>query len=333
MKAALTLTVGFLTGIALFCYAVHDVDFSRLAVICREADYRLFFIVALIAVLELLMRAVKWRILLNPTNKVKLFDVFRMEGAGLALNNILPFRLGEIVRATVGAKVFNIPVVTVFATVVTERAVDVLALIILLCIFGIFGNVNGEIFDYKFLLTFLFLLVCAGITFLVYAEKISKMRCLSGVFVKFPKLAHMITQISMGTKAFKSTKSALAVLAVGVIQWLVNSMGPFVLVYAFNLQDKMDAAHCVVLTVAAAIACSVPAMPGFFGNYEAGVAKVMAVWGVSSETAFAFAFVSHIIGFIVITALGIFFIYQMGYSLSKVWRIRHKSACPAVCEE
>lgn len=321
MKAKLAVIAGILVGIALFCYAMKDVDFHKLAGIWGQANHFMLAAVILTNIAETLMRGAKWKILLDPAGKVRVWDAFRMEAAGLALNNVLPFRLGEIVRGTAGAGIFRIPVATVFATIAVERALDVVALVLLLLIVGLAGNIESDIFTHKAAMIALFSAVAAGISAIVFADKIVRFKFLVPFFEKFPKLAQIMKQIAEGAMAFRSWKSgSLAVLA-SMFQWFLNSLSPLAIVYAFHMQDKLGPGHCLIVTVASAIACSVPAMPGFFGNYEAGVATVMGAWGIENNVAFAMAFAAHIIGYITITAMGLLFVYGLGYSIGKVWKM------------
>lgn len=326
MKAKIALLAGIIAGIALFCYAMKGVDLGRLAEVWSQADHIFLLLVIFTNILETFMRGVKWKILLDPAKEVRVWDAFRMEAAGLALNNILPFRLGEIVRGTAGAGVFKMPAATVFATIAVERALDVVALVLLLALIGIFGGIESEIFSHKAAMGALFAAVAAGICAIVYAEKILRIKFLAPFFAKFPALAKILSQIAAGALAFRSwRRGGLAVLA-AMFQWFLNSLSPLAVIYAFHLNDKLGAAHSLIITVASAIACSVPAMPGFFGNYEAGVAAVMGAWGIEKETAFAVAFAGHIIGYAAITAMGLIFVYGLGYSIGRAWKFRGGNA-------
>lgn len=322
MKAKLTVIIGVLAGLGLFCYALKGVDFVRFSETCRQADYALLALAVFTNIAEAFMRGAKWKLLLDPVNRVRVWDSFRMETAGLALNNVLPFRLGEILRGTAGAGVFRMPVVTVFATIVVERALDVIALVLLLFIVGISGKAEGEIFQHKLAMLLLFIAVAAGICAVIFADRLIKFKMLEPLFSRFKFLKNILSQIATGALAFKSWKRGIITVLAAMFQWCVNSFTILVLVYAFHLQDMLGPAHCIVVTVASAIACSVPAMPGFFGNYEAGVAAVMGVWGVQKDAAFALAFAGHIIGYITITLTGLIFVYGLGYSVGKVWNFR-----------
>ena len=322
MKAKIALFAGIIAGIALFCYAMKGVDFSRLAEVWSQADHIFLVLVIFTNTAETFMRGVKWKILLDPAKEVRSWDAFRMEAAGLALNNILPFRLGEIVRGTAGAGLFKMPAATVFATIAVERALDVIALVLLLAIIGAFGGIESDIFHHKPAMAVLFAAVAAGISAKVFADRLLNMKLLVPLFKKFPSAAKILSQIAAGALAFRSWRTGSIAVIAAMFQWFLNSLSPLAVIYAFHLDDKLGAAHSLIITVASAIACSVPAMPGFFGNYEAGVAAVMSTWGIEKETAFAVAFAGHIIGYAAITALGLIFVYGLGYSISKAWKFR-----------
>jgi hypothetical protein len=60
-------------------------------------------------------------------------------------------------------------------------------------------------------------------------------------------------------------------------------------------------------------------MPGYFGNYELVLMKVLASWGIAEQTGFAYVSFAHVTGYLVMTVMGVFFIYQMGQSVGRVW--------------
>ena len=49
------------------------------------------------------------------------------------------------------------------------------------------------------------------------------------------------------------------------------------------------------------------------------LAAVTVSWGVPKDIGFAYASYSHVLAYLLITVLGVVFVYQMGHSLGKVW--------------
>lgn len=319
MKAKLYIIAGFAVGALLLFFAFRGVDFRGLLRI--YSSVRAVFIVpfVLTALAELVLRAARWRLLLVPSGKVRLRDAFRLQAAGLALNNILPLRLGEIARATFGAGLFRIPVLTVLATILVERALDVLALFLLFAAAARLGGIGGAA-AYGGLMWTLFAGVLAAIAALIFADELIAHRWFSGFFARFPRLRGLFERVAMGVKGFHSFRNGALIMLLAVGQWLLDALNCWWMGLAFGLGSTLDAFKCMALVFTGAVSASVPGMPGYFGNYEFALMKVMYSWGVPKETGFAYASYMHVLGYLLITVLGVVFVYQMGHSLDRVWK-------------
>ena len=318
MKAKLSLLVGVLVGCGLFWLAFRNIDLAATLALCRQAGVVWFAPLFLIITGSLLMRGLRWKLLLDPAAKVRLWDTVRMEAAGLALNNVLPLRLGEVFRGTAGAKVFGLPVLTVFATIAAERAIDVLALFGMLLAAAAFGASASGFLKMSYLWP-VAIGLAAACGALVFADEIVSHRFFAGFFARFPRVKKVFENLALGVRAFHSPLTAALVFACAAAQWTVEAAGFFVLGKAFGIGEIVTLAKSVVLIFTAALACSVPGMPGYFGNFEATIAKVLSSWGVPMETGLALAAYSHIAGYVFMTTVGLVFAYQMGHSLTSIW--------------
>jgi uncharacterized protein (TIRG00374 family) len=320
MKAKLSIVAGFLVSGLLLYLALRNIDFSSLAAIYSRVDPVYLLPFAAVGALELLVRGARWRLLLKPSNpEIRLLDSFRLETAGLALNNILPMRLGELVRATFAARLFKIPLLTVLATILVERLVDIIVLFLMFVAAARLGGITGGFLDYNGLLWALFAGVAAGIAALIFADELVAHAWFSGFFARFPRVRALFERVAMGVKGFHSFKSGALILLLAALQWLLDAVNFVLLGLAFGLSGVIDIYKGVALIFAGAAAASVPGMPGYFGNFELVLTKVLVSWGIAEDTGFAYASYSHVAGYLLVTLLGVFFIYQMGQSLGKVW--------------
>jgi len=318
VKAKISITAGFAAGALLLYFAFRGVDFRGLLRIYStvRAVYILPFVLTGLA--ELLLRGARWRLLLNPSGEVRLWDSFRLEVAGLALSNILPLRLGEIARATFGAGMFRIPVLTVLATILVERALDVLVLFLLFAAAARLGGIGG-LAGYGGLLWALFAGLVAAIAALIFSDELIAHRWFSGFFSRFPRLRGMFERVAMGVKGFHSPGSGALIMLFAAGQWLLDALNCWWIALAFGIGPSLDAYKCMALVFTGAVSASVPGMPGFFGNYEFALTKVLISWGVPKGTGFAYASYMHVLGYLLITVVGVVFIYQMGHSPGRVW--------------
>ena len=320
MKAKISIISGFIIGGILLYFALRNIEFAKLAAIYSKVNPAFIIPFILIVVLELFFRGARWRLLLTPSNSgVRVMDAFKLEAAGLALNNVLPLRMGELARATFAAKLFKIPLITVLATILVERLLDVIVLFLMFVAAAHYGGITGGLMNYNGLLWALIAGLVAGIAALIFADELVAHAWFSGFFARFPKVRLLFERVAMGVKGFHSFKNGALIFLFAGLQWSMDVLNFYVLGLAFGLGDIVDIFKSVALVFTGAAAASVPGMPGYFGNYELVLMKVLATWGVPESTGFAYVSYMHVLGYIVMTLIGVFFIYQMGQSLGRVW--------------
>lgn len=317
MKTRISIITGFLIGAALLFFAFRSVDFAGLLAVYSKADALFIIPFVFIVFLELFFRAARWRLLLKASKPVRFWDAFRLEAAGLALSNILPLRLGEIARGTLGAKIFGIPTLTVFATILVERALDIIVLFFMFAAAACFGGITAT--NYGQWMWALFAGLVAAMAALVFADELIAHKWFSGFFARFPAVRRFFERAAMGVKGFHSLKSGALIFIFAFLQWFLDALNFYLMALAFGLEGVIDIFKAVALVFTGAAAASMPGPPGYFGNFEFAIAKVLERYGIDFETGFAYASYTHMLGYILVTLLGVFFVYQMGHSLEKVW--------------
>ncbi|HCC47984.1 MAG TPA: hypothetical protein DEQ38_07720 [Elusimicrobia bacterium] len=320
MKTKLSIAAGFAVSGLLLWLALRNVPLENLAGAYARVNAWYLLPVALVTVVELFLRGAKWRLLLLPANPgVRVFDAFRLQAAGLALNNVLPLRLGELARASFAASEFKVPLLTVLATILVERLLDVVVLVIMFAAAAAFGGLSGGLLEYRNFLWTLVAALAAGLGALIFADELVSHAWFSGFFARFPRLRSLFEKVAMGVKGFHSFRSGAAILGLASLQWLANATTLWLMAVAFGLGAVVTFFRGIALLFSGAVAASIPAAPGFFGNFELMLTKVMKGWGVEETVGFAYASFAHVSGYILVTVIGVFFIYQMGQSLGKVW--------------
>ena len=212
MKAKISITAGFLLGGALLFLAFRNIDFGRLVEIYSEVNPWYIIPFVLTILLEMLFRSARWRLLLNPSRPVRLWDAFRLETAGLALSNILPLRLGELVRGTFGSRIFGIPMITVFATILVERALDVIVLFAIFACAAWLGGITGGFMNYDELMWLLLAGLACALGALIFSDEIVAHHWFSGFFARFPRLRSLFAKVAAGVKGLRSPKSGGLIL-------------------------------------------------------------------------------------------------------------------------
>jgi glycosyltransferase 2 family protein len=121
--------VSLAIGIALLWLAIARIDIAVLG--AELAQVRLGWLAAAIATywVALMLRSWRWGILLAPVRRLSFGQVFHGLLVGYAANNLLPARLGELVRADFLGRRHRISRLSVVGTIVVERLFDVVVFV------------------------------------------------------------------------------------------------------------------------------------------------------------------------------------------------------------
>ena len=112
--------------------ALRNVDLGTAAARIAESDLRFVFAAAIVLMVGIWIRAVRWRILLAPLGRTTTAQSFSALSIGYLANNALPARLGEIARVVALHRAAGIPRSGALGTIVAERLFDVLTLLLML---------------------------------------------------------------------------------------------------------------------------------------------------------------------------------------------------------
>ena len=129
------IAVSFITGISLSAAALYfafkNVPFIALFKYLASINYYWVLPAGLVTIISFILRAVRWRIILESVKKISVVRAFHPMMIGFMINCVLPGRLGEVARPMILQKEEKVPFATGLATVVAERIFDIGFLILL----------------------------------------------------------------------------------------------------------------------------------------------------------------------------------------------------------
>lgn len=306
---------------ALFLWmALRGVDFGSLSRALLSA--RLVWLLPMLAVMcaDMLVRALRWRVLLSRARAepAPVWTLLKLEAVGLAVNNVLFLRLGELGRAVLAARRLGIPVLASLASVAVERALDVAAL---LAIFIAAARVAPGIVPRQVLLgAALVLSGAVGALILLAAAESSLAEggLAERALRRWPKLHGLVAQLALGAAVLRSPAAAAQAVFWSLVLWSVDAVLYWAAARALGLQALMDYPRAVLALSWAGASSAIPAAPGAIGTFEAVVASILAKFGAGPEAAFAYALVTHMVMYLFVTALGLFFLSREGVSLAQL---------------
>ena len=124
-----------LLAIALSAWFLSRANLSAVAGEIAHARIGLIVWSIVLAAVMPVVRAIRWRYLLDPVGPTRFGPVLKATIVGFAALALLPARAGDVIRPYLVARTERLNTASVFATVVMERALDLIAVLALLASF------------------------------------------------------------------------------------------------------------------------------------------------------------------------------------------------------
>lgn len=251
----------------------------------QNANYFWIFVSLFLGLLSHLSRAYRWKFLLDPLGYKPRFmnSVFTIFIAYFV--NLAVPRAGEVARATAISKYESIPFEKAFGTIVTERIIDVLILLLIIAV----------AFFYQFDLLMELTLskipknpvypVIVLILFVLFAS-LSYVLILKSKNIFFQKLRDFINGLFEGAKSIFSMQKKWAFLFHSFFIWSMYLLMFYTVSLA--LPETSNIGLGAVVTGFVVGALSIATTNGGLGTYPIGVQQVLILFGIASNPALAF---------------------------------------------
>jgi uncharacterized protein (TIRG00374 family) len=309
---------GLIVSVAALAVVFSMLDLRKFVQAIQQADLRFFFAGILSELLWLIVRGFVWRTLLQ--NKASYHDVFITINEGYLLNNILPFRLGEIGRAFLIGRKAHLDFWQVLPSILIERSLDLaiavgLFLTTLPFVIGISWAKQAAIGTGIIVLT--------GLA-TIYLLARNRHRVLGWIdqagqrWALVKKLAgRRVIAFFDGLEIITDGRLFLRALGWEGLDWLVS-----VLQYYLFLRAFFEAPSLLWVLFAlgvGALGIAAPSSPGAIGVFEAVLVGALVVFGLDASPATAFALSVHFTSYIVTSLMGGYGLYKDGESLSSLY--------------
>ncbi len=305
--------IAFAISATLLYVALRGVDWGQVGGVLRHADIGRLAMAAAVMTLSLMLRAVRWRVVLTADPPLRVGTVFWATCLGYAGNNLLPARAGEIVRSVIISAKSNLSKSFVLTTALAERTIDAVFLVpISTLALGIMPGIPRAFSQASRVLGFV---AVAGILGIVLVGHIDAL--LAKIVVALPishKLRERIQQVQAefvaALLAFRHRGRALAFSGLTLVIWSCDTM--VALLLASTLHLKLHPAGAVILVAALGLSSALPSTPGYLGVYQFVAVSVLVPLGMTRSEALAFIFLFQFNNYLVIC----------GWAALGMWRLQ-----------
>jgi len=269
-----------------------------------KADFRWIFISLSAAFVAFISRAYRWKLLVETIDEnVSLKHTFHSMMLGYLANFVFP-RIGEVTRCGALAKLSKAPVEGLLGTVIIERLLDLLVMIVLMIVviiarIDLFGGFIGDtviqpIYEKScsiinsspyIVIAIILFLVALLVMVLVFKETIKKITLVK----KISKLGKGLLNGMKGIYQLKKRKEfILHTLLIWFMYWLMT----YVLFFVIPATSHLGPLDGLFILVIGSFAFVAPVQAGM-GAFQALVSMALMIYGLSKEEGLLFSVISH----------------------------------------
>jgi hypothetical protein len=297
-------------------------------------NYFYLFLTAGLQILTLLVRAERWKHILNPIKKIKTSSLFTATVIGFMANYIFPARMGEVIKAYVIGNREQVSKSASFATVVVERLFDGFTLLLFLIVVIFLYPFPAGFYQNRYLNPHnlrigglisggLYLLILVGLLMLKNnSDRVTRFlenRCQPHSGKIWEKLNHIITSFSQGLESLERGRHIGWIIMLSLMLWLLIFASFYIAYPAFGLHLSFFSAVLITVLIAAAVA--IPSSPGFIGTFHFACAIGLTLLGVEANKAKSFAILVHAVLILPVVILGLIFAAREGLNFRQLQQL------------
>lgn len=302
---------GLIIAIILLAYCLKDISTTQIKIMYQSVNF--YFLIPSLAFSfgMIIFRAVRWRVILENMKKVGLIRIISLYSAGQVVNISMPALTGQVGRLLLFAKKESLSKTYVFSTIVIEVVFDAVTMFL----FIIFLSTATFAFPPEYHSVSIILAIATGILIVllylilhfekqigVLGKKILRGRW-PGVYITLKRFSKSFTK---GISLLRSSQHFFRTFLYSVVSWIAHALLIYFLFKAFGFELPIIAA--VVVMVLNTLALMIPITPGNAGTFELVVVAALLAYGIEKSDAILFALALHILDFIPIFIMGLFFL-------------------------
>ena len=322
MRKTIQLLVGLVISAVAFWLAFRDVQLALVAEALRKANPFYLAVSVLLVGLGFGSRALSWRAILGM--RLAYGRVFDAMLAGFLLNNLLPFRLGELGRAYLIGREPGLTPTQGVSSVLVERLIDLLLVLVILAAFlplvvgvDLVRNAAG-------LSALLGAVAVAGLVLMARYRHLA-LRLLRAILTRLrlpwlsperwePRAAEFLD----GLAVLQDPRRAITATFWSAGAWVCAGLGAWLLLLALLPGATLTMGFFTLAVVGLGIA--VPSAPGSAGVFELAAVEALAVFDVDRSLGLTFALFFHLTHVVITSVFGGLALSREGETLGHLAR-------------
>ncbi len=318
-------------AVGLLAVFLRNADLTRVWTSVRSAQVSYLLASVVATAVSFFIRAERWQYLLGPLGPTRFWVVFKTTIIGFAASAVLPARVGEVIRPYLLARREGLSATATFATILVERVLDLVAVLLLLASYllwfdpgmeardsAVFSaiRVGGFVMAPVALGALALMFFMAGHPESLHAWLLKAERILPARLARIiAKLARMFAE---GFAVVRRPERLVAAMAWSLVLWVVIGAGIWTVAFGFGIGMPITGGWLMLAPLVVGVA--VPTPGGVGGFHEAFRLGATSFFGADNDTAVGAAIVLHAISVVPVVLVGLWFTVQDGLKIGSMAR-------------
>jgi uncharacterized protein (TIRG00374 family) len=307
-------------GISLLClyFVFRGLSIRDVGQAMRHADVRWLAAAMSVYACGFMMRAIRWEVLMKPIKPIPAVDLLRPMVIGFFANNVLPFRMGELVRAHVTGQKFSISRTASLATIVVERIFDTISFLTIFLAVALFFPFPGAVRHAALVLG----IGCAGLIIALLIASTHE-HLAHRVIDRLPlraswkeKARGLLKNFTQGVSGMTQASFVIKAVTLSMVVWFIEGTTVYLITRAFPINLSYPQAYFLLFFLGLSV--TLPQAPGYVGTVELFGVTALSLLGVPREMGLPVILAIHGCQFAFIAMLGVFALWKEGVTLGSL---------------
>lgn len=248
----------------------YKLDLHTMLLALKQANYYMLIPSLAILAISLVVRTWRWHWLLYQAKTARFSSLFSSLMIGTAANMVLPARAGEFIRAYFLGRREKISKTTAFATIVVERILDGLTILLFLLLVVILtGARNDEIKYMGYLGAAFYLGVVVGL-FLLYFRRDFLVRLIEALLPQplAAKMVGILDAFLEGIRVMQNGRQLLMVVLLSLATWVGFALSFWPIMLAFDFGAPIPYYAPFLVIAFDALGLTIPGAPAGIGIFQ-----------------------------------------------------------------
>jgi uncharacterized protein (TIRG00374 family) len=312
-----------------------DVDLETLKSALEDIDFAIIIFSVVTVLLTTVAKSLRWRLLLGRSHELTRNRAVSLLVINHTVNNIFPWRFGEIARAYLAADKDKVPVVVSLGSIVLEKSIDTLIMLASLAV--VLPLIAMPVWLWQAALgtgaiAVLFVLAApiairkpeAILRWLGRTKSIVPMRLALLIERQIYSLLDSISEVG-------SRRRLAELIGWSTIIWMLSVATNQTVFIAMGYDVPLLAS--VFLLNILQIGVAIPSAPGRIGLFQATAVFGLSFFSLESTMALAYSLVLYVVVFVPLSCFGAWLLFREQTNLLRYLRPRKNSVLLAETEE